>query len=97
MTEDSTWETKKFQQTLQSAQAIIHFLLRIFLMTYIVQLGRSHKKRLSVLTMVRQTTQNNVSILFLTDSVEERTNTYIDISENKMEYFLKNLNYAIVF
>ena len=39
---------------------------------------------------VRQTTQNNVSIRFLTNSVEERINMSIDVLENTMEYFLKN-------
>ena len=46
---------------------------------------------------VRQTSQTNVSICFLTGSVEEHTNTSIDVSENTMEYVLKNLNYVIVF
>ena len=46
---------------------------------------------------VRQTTQNNVSIFFLTGPVEERINTSIDVSENTMEYFFKNLNCVIVF
>ena len=46
---------------------------------------------------VRQTTQNDVSIRFSTDLVEERINTSIDVSENTMEYFRKNLNYVIVF
>ena len=46
---------------------------------------------------VRQTTQNNVSIGFSTGSVEERINTSIDVSENTMDYFLKNLNYVAVF
>ena len=30
-------------------------------------------------------------------SVKERINMPIDVSENMMEYFLKNLNYVIVF
>ena len=45
----------------------------------------------------RHTTENNVSILFLTGSIEERINTSVDVSENTIEYFLKNLNYVIVF
>ena len=46
---------------------------------------------------VRQTTQNDALIYFWTGSVEERINTSIDVSENTMEYFLKNVNYVIVF
>ena len=46
----------------------------------------------------RQTTQNDVSIRFSMGSVEERINTSIDVSEkNTMEYFLKILNYLVVF
>ena len=30
-------------------------------------------------------------------SVKERVNTSIDVSENMMEYFLKKLNYVLVF
>ena len=44
---------------------------------------------------VRQTTQNDVSIPFLTGSVEERINTYIDVSENTMEYYLRNVKCKI--
>ena len=44
---------------------------------------------------IRQTTQNNISIPVLTGSVEERINTSIDVWENTMEYFLKNLNYSL--
>ena len=46
---------------------------------------------------VRQTTQNDVLIQFSMGFVKERINTSIDVSENKMEYFLKNLNYVVVF
>ena len=46
---------------------------------------------------VRKTNQNKVSILFSTGLVEERINASIDVSENMMEYFLKNLNYVIAF
>ena len=40
---------------------------------------------------------NDVSIRFLTSSVEERINTSIEVSENTMEYFLKNVKYVLVF
>ena len=52
---------------------------------------------LALAKSVRQTTQNNISILFSMGSIEERVNKSIDVSENKMEYFLKNVNYIIVF
>ena len=46
---------------------------------------------------VRQTTRNNISIRFLTGSAEEQFSTFIDVSENMMEYFFKNVTYVIVF
>ena len=54
-----------------------------------VQYHHQHQKS------VRQTTQNNVSIFFSTGSIEELINASIDISENMMQYFLKNFNYVI--
>ena len=44
-----------------------------------------------------ETAQNDVSIRFSTGSIEERISTSIDISENTMEYFSKNVKYVIVF
>ena len=46
---------------------------------------------------VRQTTRNNILIHFSTGSAEECISTFIDVSENMMEYFLKNVTYVIVF
>ena len=46
---------------------------------------------------VRQTTQNDVSIRFSMGSVEERINMSIDVSENTMESFFKNVKHVIVF
>ena len=46
---------------------------------------------------VTQTTQNNVSIRFSTGSMEKYINTSIEVPLNTMEYFLKNLNYVILF
>ena len=46
---------------------------------------------------VRQATQSQVPIHFLTSSIKEHINKSIDISENTMEYFSKNVNYIIVF
>ena len=54
-------------------------------------------KILEIYMSVRGTTQNDVSIRFLLESVEERINTSINVSENTMEYFLKNVKYVIVF
>ena len=39
-----------------------------------------------------QISQNKILIWFLMSSIKEHINTSIDISENTMEYFLKNLN-----
>ena len=46
---------------------------------------------------VRQTTRNNILIRFLMGSAEEQFSTFIDVSENMMEYFFKNVTYVIVF
>ena len=46
---------------------------------------------------VRQTTQSQVPIHFSTSPIKEHINKSIDISENTMEYFSKNVNYIIVF
>ena len=45
---------------------------------------------------VRQTTQNDVSIRFSMGSVEERINMSIDVSENTMESFFKNVKHVLV-
>ena len=49
------------------------------------------------LLSVGQTTQNDVSIRFSTGSIEEHITMLIDVSENMMEYFFKNVNYVTVF
>ena len=46
---------------------------------------------------VAQTTQIDISIRFSAGSVIEHVNMSINVSENTMEYFLKNVNYVIAF
>ena len=68
---------------------IINYLMHILIFIYEEYQHAYHT--------VRQTSQNDVSIRFSTGSVEERINMSLDISENTMEHFLKNVKYTLLF